>query len=81
MSQNLRTQLGALWDSHDLCDHFGVTPMTIYLWRKNRGLPSISIPGTGRPAVRFNPQEVIAWAAQQGIKPSRLATMRLAAAS
>ena len=64
----LQTQLNRLWTQNDLADKFGVTGMTIHLWRNNRGLPTIVIPGKARDAVRFAPEEVRRWARENNVK-------------
>lgn len=47
---------------------FKVTPMTLYNWRKHRGLPVITIPGSDtKKPIRFDKQKVQAWALVQGI--------------
>jgi len=70
-TSDLQKHINSLWTSDDVCAYFGVTPMTVYLWRQNRGLPALVFPGNARNAVRFVPDEVRAWAAKMGIKIAR----------
>jgi hypothetical protein len=50
----------------DLCSRFRVTEMTIQAWRRQQQLPTIVIPGTARPTVRFDPDLVQEWARARG---------------
>lgn len=53
----------------DLERAFGVTTMTIYNWRKNKGLPSVSIPSSGqKEPIRFDSIKVLEWAEENGIE-------------
>ena len=45
-----------------------ISAMTLHLWRRNKGLPTIVIPGDSRPAIRFLPAQVAEWARGEGIK-------------
>jgi hypothetical protein len=58
----LQKKLDDLWSTQDLMVRFRVTAMTIHLWRENRALPALVIPGAKRPTVRFVPTEVENWA-------------------
>jgi hypothetical protein len=69
-SAQLQNQLSDLWTAQDVCAYYGVTAMTVHLWR-GRGLPAVVIPGHMRPAVRFLPSEVRAWAMHNGINKAR----------
>lgn len=56
----------------DLCRVFGVTPMTIYLWRqgtasKHSKLPVVVGKRVGR-AVLFRPSAVLTWAQKNGVE-------------
>lgn len=64
----LQDQLNKLWTTTDLCRRFKKEPMTIYLWRRDRKLPAIIIPGSSRPTVRFVPDDVRKWAANNNIR-------------
>ena len=46
---------------------FNVSEMTLYIWKRYRGLPTIQIPGDGRAAVRFHPVDLQKWARREGI--------------
>jgi len=65
--EDLQKQLNALWTVQDVCAEYGVTPMTVHLWRTNRSMPAVVINGHGRPAVRFVPAEVRKWAKDKGV--------------
>lgn len=41
---------------------------TLYLWRRERGLPYIVIPGDDRPVIRYDLRKVIAWAKKNRIR-------------
>jgi hypothetical protein len=65
-----KSHFSDLYTTQDVARLFGVTPMTINLWR-NAGLSAIIIPGSrfaaqGRPAVRFERRDIVAWATQTG---------------
>jgi hypothetical protein len=46
----------------------GISTMTLHIWRRRRGLPTVVIPGEGRNTIRFLPDEVADWAKQNGEK-------------
>jgi hypothetical protein len=66
-TRQLQNQLRALWTTADVCRLFKVTSMTVITWRQNRGLPALEVPGTKRPAIRFIPSEVLAWAKRNDV--------------
>ena len=71
-SKKLQSELDKLWTCQDLRRRLRVkdrapSMMTIHLWRKHKGLPSIVIKGDSRPSVRFVPEEVRSWAKQAGL--------------
>jgi hypothetical protein len=51
----------------DVAEAFEVTSMTIYLWRRYRGLPFLLIPSQGKDSVRFYKDKVVKWARRQGL--------------
>ena len=63
----LEAALAELLTIKKLCKMFRVSEMTVYTWKRYRGLPFISVPSDARPAIRFLPQEVAAWAKREGI--------------
>jgi len=67
-SATLQRKTQELWTTRDLAVLFNRTPMTIYLWRRDRGLPAVVIKGAARPAVRFIPADVRAWASRNGYR-------------
>lgn len=71
MNEHIMTQLSSLWTTADLCRLFDRTPMTITLWRRNKNLPTITIPGGLKPTVRFVPADVLAWAKANNIEVHR----------
>lgn len=68
----LQDTLAGLWTVQDLRRMFRVTPMTIHNWRKRRALPTIYIPGTVRPALRFIPGDVMPWAKRNNVPIKRV---------
>ena len=56
------------WTVQDICDAYGVVPMTVHNWRLKLGLPCTIIPGRERNAVRFKKKEVERWAKKHGKK-------------
>lgn len=68
-SAQIQRQLDGLWTAQDVCAEYGVTAMTVHLWRA-KGMPAVVIPGQKRPAIRFVRQEVQSWARTQGIRPA-----------
>ena len=67
----LRRWVARLLTTADLARAFGRDPQTIDLWRKGRcvavALPAVEIPGRRRD-VRFDPDEVRAWARTWGVR-------------
>lgn len=66
-TQTIQNLVNELWTVPELTRRFRVTAQTIHLWRANRGLPAIVIPGDRRPSVRFVPGEVEGWASGNGV--------------
>lgn len=64
----LQRFLERCWTIADMVEVFRVSKMTITNWRTQRGLPVIVIPGDDRPALRFVPAEVLAWAKANNVK-------------
>ena len=52
---------------------FGKSSITLELWRKNKGLPFVVIPGDGRPAIRFVLADVLAWAKANSVPTFKVA--------
>lgn len=61
-THQLQKQLQALWTTADVCRILRRTSMTVHTWRQTRGLPALEVPGSKRPAIRFVPDDVYAWA-------------------
>lgn len=57
-----------LLTTDDLCKMFGRGSLTIYLWRRKHGLPTVRLPGGKKPPVRFDADAVRAWAIRTGHK-------------
>lgn len=70
-SNELQKTLDGLWTTAHLCRLFKRTRMTISLWRRNKSLPAIVIPGDVRPTILFVPSEILAWAAANKINVYR----------
>lgn len=64
---SLEKALSELLTIKQLCKMFRVSEMTVYTWKRYRGLPVITVPGDARPAIRFLPEEVRQWAKREGI--------------
>ena len=62
----MNTRFDNYWTVQDICDAYGVVPMTVHNWRNKQGLPVIIIPGRVRNAVRFKEKEVEKWAKKHG---------------
>jgi hypothetical protein len=77
--------LESTWTTQEIARRFGVTSMTIHLWRRRPDpLPVLEIPGHRRPSIRFVPREVQAWAKRNervmhGAKRPLTASMSVAA--
>lgn len=61
----LQRELRGLWTVQDVCERYGVTAMSVHLWRE-RGLPTLVLEGEKRPAIRFVPTDVREWRKQSG---------------
>jgi hypothetical protein len=66
-TRQLQNQLRALWTTADVCRVLKVTSMTVITWRQTRGLPALEGPGSKRPAIRFVPNDVLAWAKRNDV--------------
>jgi hypothetical protein len=66
-TRQLQNQLRALWTTADVCRVLKVTSMTVITWRQTRGLPALEVPGSKRPAIRFVPNDVLAWAKRNDV--------------
>lgn len=67
-AENIMQTLRDLWTIEDVCERLSRTPVTIATWRRERNLPTVIIPGSLRPTIRFVPEEVTAWAKENGIR-------------
>lgn len=63
----LQKLINGLWTAQDVCERWGVTAMTVHLWR-DKGLPAVVIPGYARDAVRFVPADVRDWTKKNSIE-------------
>lgn len=66
-TRQLQNQLRALWTTADVCRVLKRTSMTVHTWRQTRGLPALEVPGSKRPAIRFVPDDVLAWAKKNDV--------------
>lgn len=68
-SRKLQSVLDDCWTVQDLQKLFTVTGQSIHNWRKwsDDPLPALVIPGAERVALRFVPDEVLAWAKRHNI--------------
>jgi len=66
-TRQLENQLRALWTTADVCRVLKRTSMTVHTWRQTRGLPALEVPGSKRPAIRFVPNDVYAWAKKNDV--------------
>lgn len=87
-SADLRNRLVGVYTTQDVAALFGVTPMTVNLWRARGGLDAIVLPGSriapprgaaGRPAVRFARRDVLSWAQRTGRRIRARSALKLAA--
>jgi hypothetical protein len=60
--------LEELWTVQELARRAHRTAYTIHLWRANKGLPAVVIPGDQRATIRFVPNDVRKWARSEGIQ-------------
>lgn len=60
------TVMKNLVTTHQLARMFRRAPITVMLWKRNEGLPYVSIPGDNRPAIRYDMDQVTAWANRTG---------------
>ena len=49
-----------------VCDLFGISRTTLWLWRKTRGFPETVIPGDRNHAIRYKVSDVKQWARSNG---------------
>jgi len=56
------TVLSSFMTGNQMRRLFGRTAMTLYIWRRDKGLPYILIPGEGKPSIRFDLDAVLSWA-------------------
>jgi len=52
-----------LFTTSELADLLGISPRTVYAWRKERGLPFFRV---GPRLIRFNVDSVESWLESQG---------------
>lgn len=50
----------------DLVKLFRRSELTIHIWKRDKGLPHIRIPGSGRDTIRFDRPSVLTWAKENG---------------
>ena len=62
------TILGNLLTVTSIKRLFDRTDVTLYVWRKQRGMPYVKIPGDRKPGIRFDVEAVCAWADDNGIE-------------
>ena len=55
-----------LLTTSDLCKLFKRGWLTILIWRRDKGLPYVRIPGHKRDTIRFDRKAVLKWAQQTG---------------
>lgn len=60
------TVMKNLVTARQLARIFRRAPITVMLWKRNEGLPYVSIPGDERPAIRYDMDQVTAWANRTG---------------
>jgi hypothetical protein len=63
-------ELKGLMTTAQVADLFGKSPLTITLWRKEKGLPYVRIPGDGRDTIRFHEGRVKKWAKKNQVQTS-----------
>ena len=66
-TKKLESEISRLWTVSDMERKFRVTYQTLKNWRRDKDLPTVCIRGEAKPALRFVPVDVRAWARQHGI--------------
>ena len=61
-THKLQRQLDNLLTTAELAEHFQVTTMTIFNWRRYHNLPCITLRSDAKPSVRYDLQDVKRWA-------------------
>ena len=62
-TDKLQEAMTDMWTVDDVAERFGVTVVSVHNWRVlDDPIPALVIPGRGRPALRFVPDDVRAWA-------------------
>lgn len=69
-TKDVQAYVNSLWTVRDVQDYFGKSAMTIYWWQQKRGLPALQFMGDQRNTLRFDPNEVKAWAALNKVAPA-----------
>lgn len=64
--ERLQQELDNAFTLKQVCDVFGVCPMTIHHWRRDKDLPVLVIRGDGRDAIRVLPEDLREWAKRHG---------------
>lgn len=62
---DIRTAMKNMLTLDQVCRMFNKSTTTIYLWRKHRAMPSISMPTQASPLL-FDEAEIRAWAKKTG---------------
>lgn len=60
--EELLRYLNSLWTKQDLMKVFNRGHLTIQYWYQREGMPVVRIPGVKRDSVRFDRDEILAWA-------------------
>lgn len=66
-SRRLQRLLKRCWTIQEVSQLFQVSRMTIHNWRATKGFPDVVITGDARPALRFVPKDVLAWAKKNNV--------------
>lgn len=61
-TKELERAINKLWTTADVQRALGRSHQTIKTWRKDYNLPTVCIRGDAKPALRFVPEDVRAWA-------------------
>lgn len=64
--KRLQDELDNAFTLKQVCEVFGVCPMTIHHWRRDKDLPVLVIRGDGRDAIRVLPEDLREWAKKHG---------------
>jgi len=66
-ANELKRQMARLAKTADVAEAFGKTQMTIFNWRRWRGLPFLAFTEHRRPIILFDKVQVLRWAKKHDV--------------